>query len=396
MKYDAISIDTSIFDQYNLNLESGLFAQLSQFNEGTHKFILADIVVAEVRQHMIIQAERAFEQLSLSLRNGHKYGLVTSSAKQHADLLSAQMIQASDAVDERIASMQARTDFEKVPARLAKIEDVLDRYFRGLAPFDSSPDKKNEFPDAIALLSLEQWAKSHDARVILVSKDKGWANFAKASPRLDIVSDLATALQRVQDDIAEVGAKVQAALRAIDEDAERHAVRQKIHNELSRQLADRFIIAEANAAYTIDSDYADVSLKSISFVETADGYDTKIVNLERDKVVVRLTVEIDAHASANFSFYMDQDQQEAKFPFSSGEYETSVFRTVAVLFSFSGDLGTEDAELYLDEIELVTGLQLIDFGDIEPSYDDYEDYVDDDHDDEDDVRRDHMDDDIPW
>jgi len=396
MKYDAISIDTSIFDQYNLNLEGGLLAQLSQFKNGAHKLILADIVVAEVRQHMILQAERAQEQLLLALRNGQKYRLIANESKSDADSLAADLVGATKAVDARITAMQNRTEFEAVAAQNAKIEDVLDRYFKGLPPFDSSPDKKSEFPDAIALLSLEKWAHTRDARVILVSKDKGWANYAKSSKRLDWVSDLASALQRVQDDVAEVDSDIQRHLKEMSEGDETHRDRQFMHDEISRQLADRFIIAEANSAYALDSDYAEASLKNLAFAEVGEAYDTKIVNLEKDKVVVRLTIEIEIHATANFSFYIDQDQLDAQFPFSIGTYETNVYRTTAVLLTFSGDLRSEKSELSLDEVELVTPIQYIDFGDIEPSYDDYEDYVEDKRRDAEYAETADDDGDVPW
>lgn len=394
MKYDAISIDTSIFDQYSLNLEGGLFAQLSQFRGGTHKLILADIVVAEVRQHMILQAERVLEQLELALRNSKKYFLISDKSKQEADSLTANLVGATIAVDARIAAMRGRTEFETVPAHHAKIEDILDRYFKSSPPFDIATDKKNEFPDAIALLSLEKWAETHDARVILVSKDRGWANYAKTSSRLDWVSDLASALQRVQDDIAEVESDVHRRLREIDEGGDSHQDRRLMHDEISRQLSDRFIIAEANSAYTLTSDYAEISLKALEFLGARDSYDTKIVNLEKDKVVVRLTIEATVHATATFSFYMDQDQLEARFPVSIGIYETNTSRTIAVLLSFSGNLRSENLELNVEEVEVVTPIQYIDFGDIEPKYDDYEDYVEEHSDGSDDQAS--FDGDTPW
>ena len=61
-------------------------------------------------------------------------------------------------------------------------------------PFEEPDKKKHEFPDAIALLSLEEWAEVNKTRILAVSCDRGWAAFAAESEWIVVDSDLASAL----------------------------------------------------------------------------------------------------------------------------------------------------------------------------------------------------------
>jgi hypothetical protein len=48
----------------------------------------------------------------------------------------------------------------------------MDDYFAGKPPFGTG-DKKAEFPDAITVKVLADWAKSEGAQILVVSGDKG-------------------------------------------------------------------------------------------------------------------------------------------------------------------------------------------------------------------------------
>ena len=62
------------------------------------------------------------------------------------------------------------------------IGPVLDRYFTGKPPFDTKGSK--EFPDAIALLALENWCASTLERIYVVSKDRAVLRAADESEHL--------------------------------------------------------------------------------------------------------------------------------------------------------------------------------------------------------------------
>lgn len=45
VQYDAITLDTNVFDRNGLVLESGLLAQMTQFSGGSAQFIMSEIVL---------------------------------------------------------------------------------------------------------------------------------------------------------------------------------------------------------------------------------------------------------------------------------------------------------------------------------------------------------------
>ena len=65
---------------------------------------------------------------------------------------------------------------------------VMDRYFEGRAPFDEKGSK--EFPDAVALLALEDWCAAARERVYVVSRDKAVGRAAAAGEHLIPVDGL--------------------------------------------------------------------------------------------------------------------------------------------------------------------------------------------------------------
>ena len=65
--YDAITVDTNIFDEQQLNLEGGLLKQLYQFKDGSPKFVLSEIVVREVGRHLQRAGRKRQTQLYLRL-----------------------------------------------------------------------------------------------------------------------------------------------------------------------------------------------------------------------------------------------------------------------------------------------------------------------------------------
>ena len=52
MDYGAITIDTTIFDQKGLRLESGILKTLEQFNGMPSRLVLSEIVIREVHSHL--------------------------------------------------------------------------------------------------------------------------------------------------------------------------------------------------------------------------------------------------------------------------------------------------------------------------------------------------------
>ena len=61
---------------------------------------------------------------------------------------------------------------------------LFECYFEQMPPFRGGRDKKHEFPDCMALLSLEDYANRAGIQIVVVSKDIGWKQFDEKSEYL--------------------------------------------------------------------------------------------------------------------------------------------------------------------------------------------------------------------
>src|SRR4051794_19762674 len=68
MKFDAITLDTNIFDENSLRLDEGMLSQLKQFKDSLTEFVLSDIITGELQRHMTTDARQAKDALTNALR----------------------------------------------------------------------------------------------------------------------------------------------------------------------------------------------------------------------------------------------------------------------------------------------------------------------------------------
>lgn len=191
----AVSLDTSIFEQYQNNFSSSSLLGLQQFHGTPTRFVLSETVAGEVKAHVAKEAEAAKAKLRMALKGVRKAWLgVPKDDEVHRVLgLEATPLEfAEDAFNE----FTKQVGLEIIMADgLVTHAEVLERYFKSHAPFADKENKKNEFPDALALLSLQAWAAENETLVLLVSRDGDWQAFAEMSDRLFCISDLTNALE---------------------------------------------------------------------------------------------------------------------------------------------------------------------------------------------------------
>lgn len=76
---------------------------------------------------------------------------------------------------------------------------VLDDYFAARVPFEPTGDKKSEFPDAFALVTLERWCEKAGRQVIVVTEDQGCLAACDASPHLVGCENILAMLQALNE-----------------------------------------------------------------------------------------------------------------------------------------------------------------------------------------------------
>jgi len=151
----------------------------------------------------------------------------------------------------------------------------MNAYFASQDPFEPSGPKKSEFPDAFALVTLEEWALKNDKKVLVVTRDAGCLRACAASDVLVGAASLTEALGALR--------KADASRKAVIEEYE-HLLARELRSEVSElrkgidaaiesRLPDMELEIEFDEASGRDCDHelADIRVDRIDPIESRSG-----------------------------------------------------------------------------------------------------------------------------
>ncbi|PJJ96996.1 hypothetical protein CO611_07480 [Lysobacteraceae bacterium NML03-0222] len=252
-----------------------------------------------------------------------------------------------------------------------EIEYLIDMYFSHRAPFKESGNKKNEFPDAIALLSLEHWAKLNNKNLLVVSADNDWKDFSEDKSNIDVIDDLAKAMDILNgqsDFLDSIVSEIQLDLLK-NQDSE---IFKKIYSTLEDCVG--VFDIQAVSAYNFYIDDEQVNLIDVHFLNENDANKLKIyvVDINSDGITVSIACEVLCNIEVTFNFLVwdSIDKEDVSLggtkKMIEASYETDVL--VHLHGDYSGGLQSMD----ICDIEIIDILGVVDMGEISPFND--EDY----------------------
>ncbi|WP_374630965.1 PIN domain-containing protein [Pannonibacter indicus] len=351
----ALTVDTNIFDKYGSNLEHPVLLGLSQLKKNNVELLLSEVVVLEINSHLIDKAEESQRNLRKFLKVHLRRWHLTKTPPLD-ELLSLSVAPADHAKDELAKFL------EYVNGTSVDIEDnvgiapeLVKRYFAAMPPFESKESKKFEFPDALALLSLEAHVKGNEGILICVSNDGGWKSFAAQSNHLVIVDDLAVALslfnQAGEDFVSEI-------VRLWRDEALANFAAE-VTTQIEYWCADLQFEASGDGPASSYVDYQDVQFRTIDEIG-----DPIIVNFGGRQITftVRLSVTLDFFADFNFYVTDHVDGDEVIIGSSSTSKESQVQIEATITAEYED--GVDD----LENIKVVVGSKRfdVDFGYVDP------------------------------
>lgn len=372
MPYDAFTIDTNAIMQGGLDFEAGLLAQLSQFKDGPTEFIISEIVVRETLRHLLLSTKKARDATLGALNRAVATGVMDEASREAA---VAALADSRVVARRRLSAFLEATGAKMVSAKLCSIEDLVKSYFETTAPFEATGDKKHEFPDALALLSLHEWARSSGKIILAASGDNGWKAFAKTSEHVFVEGDLAAALGIMQQHTEAATAAIRAFLQAIDDGA-LEDTKTSIDDQLSDALTDWEFEVEAYSSGRFEVDGTELKFGSFEFVKTGDQYAVTVVRLAAEETVVRVDMEISATAHADFSLYIwdSIDREELSMGGTSAASEETF--DASVLLTIAGAIDGPLDQLEVVGVEVIDALGSVDMGEVDIDYggdeDDYD------------------------
>ncbi len=163
LEFDAILIDTSIYERNGLKLDKGLLKALYQFKRSPIDLLLPDVIYNELKDHLKKKLNE-INVLGKVVHDFREYNLVEPDVLTVLDTLKNN-INIDSIVENKLNEFIENTGaLEIVCGEFADITKILEDYFSATPPFGKEVKKKNEFPDAITLNAIEEWAKQNNKK----------------------------------------------------------------------------------------------------------------------------------------------------------------------------------------------------------------------------------------
>lgn len=364
------SIDTVVIQSHGYKFGEGALHALALQRPHWFQVQLTDVVAREVMAHRMEAVSKAVQEMQTAI-----------SAVQR--VVGQNLLQIKDAFDvldsERVARERFTRELQGFVTRLGGgvlpldghtlTRDLFDRYFEQLPPFETK--KKTEFPDSASLLVLESYAASNGTQGIVVSKDGGWAKFAKESDYLYHVNSL-DELVALFESKGEKADKVKEKLIQQLSDPTSHLSHQ-IEAELENHVAGAF--------WNVDDIYSGFSLRVEAEINQVSyhGSDVYLGGLglwlvEHDPTVctveVSVTVTVDLDISVEFFRYDTIDHDEIGM--GSEEISRRVEIGIDLFLICQGDLLETPMEEWDIGFEIEGGDYNVEVGEVNPDYGDYD------------------------
>lgn len=360
----ALTLDTSSFgNPSEMSLEYGTPSKLSQFKDSEVILLLTDIVSRELIEHMKKTASDAQSDLKKALKQVANGWLVTKETRSGVlDTLFNGVAPEVFAVN-RYQKFVDQTGAQKIDAHEhVDIKELMARYFDNKPPFSATKEnKKFEFPDAFALMSLEQWAIKNGTQILVVSKDKDWIEFCDPSEHLIVVKELAEALSFFH---AESSVATNVLANKI-RNGELPELVQTLNDSIQDYIGDVDFIINADSAYNYDYDFYDNEVVWTSLQESNSIKLFPIASSEED-IEIELTVSVLIEVSVDFTFTATDWVDKDEVPLGSASHVQKELIDLSVLFTI-GKTDIETGDIFNIEIDGPKRVN-VEFGEVEPDW----------------------------
>ncbi|ARV60684.1 hypothetical protein BZZ01_20540 [Nostocales cyanobacterium HT-58-2] len=372
--FGAITLDTSIFDAQGLRLESGLLKQLEQFRHRPTKLILCEVVKNEIFSHLIRDIKNAQTEIEKSLKQAKNHWQIEDEIINSLKNSIFRGREPQAIASERLNKFIEATSLELIEAQAhVKLGELIKKYFDAQPPFSEIGKKKNEFPDAISLMSLESWAEKNSTKVVVVTLDNDWKSFCKDSKWLVVVDDLAKALELFQNQ-----PNAYAICKQLSEKhskGELKDITEAIASALENEIWNLNIYPEASSAYRYEEEVTEISYEGFEFeILEEPKIIFRPIQFDFESLVVEAKLNVDVSVECNFYFFVYDSIDKDDVPIGSTYVNRQVALEVDVLVTLTGDLTKVNEDIEIDDVEVITTREIIDFGEVEPDWmhEDYE------------------------
>lgn len=289
----GITLDTTEFHHFNYHFGAKSLAALQQFKGTDISVLFSEVIINEVQAHIRDQLTETAEKARIGINQflkGWRSELALADIIANLGIDSDASVKAKELIDGFVHQIGA----EIVPVdHGVDVRDLHDRYFASQPPFSQSPDKKHEFPDAMALLSLQAVATEREGTVLAVSSDGDWAAFAAESPSLVVLPQIGPALNLFNRHDGVFAARLAENLRS----GAATNLRAAVESELERFIEIFDIEAQAPYYYEAEQGQSRVVSWSVKGDKPID-----VLSSDEESVTVSFEITVEAEFDAYFTF----------------------------------------------------------------------------------------------
>ena len=368
LDFGSITIDNATYKGEGYRFYEGLLAQMRQFKESPVKVLQTDIVHNEAINHIGQEISKTRSSIEQALRSANKQLKIKSEVIENARALLSVDGSEAEIAEARLEKYYEFIGAEKIDSgRYADLSRLMEMYFATEAPFESGKDKKNEFPDAIALLALEGWAEENEINIIAVSQDKGWKNFSEGSDRITLVSSLAEALEKFQPHN-----KVVSIISHIREDSlldgENHVL-EEIEQAIINSVDGCDIWVEASSYMHFEWEDVSASYISHELDKDQDGLvKIRVVSINDEEIVLKVGATVEVEVEAGFDFSVRDSIDKDYVGMGGNVCTTTESYHTDILLSLTGDFSQDFDDIDVAEVEVLETIGRADFGEVEPDW----------------------------
>jgi hypothetical protein len=175
-----VFIDTSIYVHENFQYLSDKFETLKSHTlQDKIKLYSHEIIIKEIKSNINTEVNEAVKSIKQLNRSG-KILWNLSKEKIHTIFSNQNTTRYRDLLFSQLTDFIKSTKTTILSSSLCDVDSIFNNYFDKKPPFGEGK-RKDEFPDAFVLSAIENWCKSNNEKIYIMSRDKAWHNCAEDS-----------------------------------------------------------------------------------------------------------------------------------------------------------------------------------------------------------------------
>lgn len=277
-----IFLDTSIYIAHNFNFFGWHFNKLIDLIDSGMTLHTTYITTMEIKSNIDEITNDAISKID-SLR---KKARVLRQIREYASLFDDwAKNEINDSIHRNFKNFFGRANANTIDINTVVSESVFDQYFNKSAPFGTG-QKKSEFPDAFVIASLENWCKSNNHKMYVISSDQDFKKAVENSENLLFLDKLEMLFNLSIDDLFH-----ECVMKTLHEN--------KRYLEVAVQECFKqcdFFVSD------VEGDVIDVHVNRME-IEVEPDFDPLIIEATKNKATVEILVDADFDVYINYADY---------------------------------------------------------------------------------------------